>query len=141
MLVSLVGMPLQAASARIKKVLVFYLDQQGRQSFSPSLYERDAYQARLRSNPQERFGLRFDVHWNAPASREMKLRVEMRGAAGLEPTSATVELPVRKRGLFSRWTRLTVPEADYKRLGNLVAWRATLWDGDVLAAEQRSFLW
>jgi hypothetical protein len=30
---------------------------------------------------------------------------------------------------------------EYKKLGELVAWRVTLWDGDKLLAEQKSFLW
>ena len=30
---------------------------------------------------------------------------------------------------------------EYQKLGELSAWRATLWEGDRLLAEQKSFLW
>jgi hypothetical protein len=39
------------------------------------------------------------------------------------------------------WDSLTLGGADYKNLGSLIAWRATLWRGDELLAEQKSFLW
>jgi hypothetical protein len=126
---------------KIKKVLMFYLDQEGRQSLSPSLYDRDAYQAELRNHPAKRSGLRFDVQWNASTSVPLTLRVEMRGAKGTESTKAVVEMTVRKRGLFSRWTELPLVGEEYQKLGELVAWRATLWQGDLMAGEQRSFLW
>jgi hypothetical protein len=130
-----------AAPAKIKKVLTFYLDQQGRQSLSPSLYERDAYQAELRNNPTNRSALRFDIQWNTSAGAPLKLRVEMRGAKGMQNTTATIEATVRKRRLFSRWTQLALAGEDYQKFGELVAWRATLWQGDIMIAEQKSFLW
>jgi hypothetical protein len=71
----------------------------------------------------------------------LTLRVEMRGAKGTESTKAVVEMTVRKRGLFSRWTELPLVGEEYQKLGELVAWRATLWQGDLMAGEQRSFLW
>lgn len=137
------GAPLagSAAPAKIKKVLPFYLDQEGRQSLSPSLYDRDAYQAELRTAPSKRSGLRFDVLWNASTGAPLILRVEMRGAKGTENTKAVVEDRVRKRGLFSRWTKLALTGADYREFGELVAWRATLWQGDAMVGEQKSFLW
>ena len=133
--------PSQAAVAKIKKVLTFYLDQEGRQSLSPSLYDRDAYQAVLRNDPLKRSGLRFDVQWNASTTAPLILRVDMRGAKGTENTRATVEGTVRKRGLFSRWTELALTGEKYQKFGELVAWRATLWQGDVMVGEQKSFLW
>jgi hypothetical protein len=30
---------------------------------------------------------------------------------------------------------------NYKNFGELVAWRVTLWAGDQLLGEQKSFLW
>jgi hypothetical protein len=128
-----------AAEAKIKKVLWFYLDQEGRQSLSPSLFERDAYQALLRQNPEKRSGLRFDVQWNA--SGAATLRVEMRGAIGTTNTTAIIEAPVRKRGPFSRWMQVKLTGDDYRKLGELVAWRATLRQGSADVAELRSFLW
>lgn len=137
----LLPIPAVAAAAKIKKVLTFYLDKQGRQSLSPSLYERDAYQAELRSDAAKRSGLRFDVQWNANTSVPLTLRVEMRGAKGMQNTTATLEATVRKRGLFSRWTRLALTGEEYQKFGELVAWRATLWQGSILVGEQKSFLW
>jgi len=130
-----------AAPARIKKVLAFYLDKEGRQSLSPSLYDRDAYQAELRRKPSERSGLRFDVQWNAATLAPLTLRVEARGAKGLETTRLVVEKTVQKKGFFSRWTSLAVTGDEYQKFGELVAWRATLWQGSILVSEQKSFLW
>jgi len=30
---------------------------------------------------------------------------------------------------------------DYKKFGELLAWRVTVWDGTTQLAEQKSFLW
>ena len=130
-----------AESAKIKKVLWFYLDKEGRQSLSPSLFERDAYQAELRADPSKRSGLRFDMQWNALPGTELTLRVEMRGAIGPTNTTTTLQARVRKRGFFSRWTQVKLTDAEYAKLGELTAWRATLHQGDVQVAEHKSFLW
>src|SRR5688500_19608427 len=66
-----------AAPAKIKKVLWFHLDKEGRQSLSPSLFDRDAYQAELRAAPAKRSGLRIDVQWEAQSGAELELREEM----------------------------------------------------------------
>jgi hypothetical protein len=29
----------------------------------------------------------------------------------------------------------------YRKIGDVIAWRATLWEGDQLVAKQESFLW
>ena len=39
-----------AVTGKIVKVLPFFLDQQGRDAVSPSLFDRDAYQAFLREH-------------------------------------------------------------------------------------------
>lgn len=127
------------ASARITKVLPHLLDQKGRHTLSPSLYERDAYQAHLRRNPGLRSALRFNVQWKARESApiQLKVRVEIRGSKEAKP----FVLEQRVRRATSRWTALTLGGEDYKKLGELVAWRATLWAGDALLAEEKSFLW
>jgi len=130
-----------ASSPKIIKALPHYLDREGRHSVSPSLYDRDAYQAFLRRSPQERSGLRFDIQWKANNPAPLKLRVEMRGVHHKEPTTALLEEPVRKTSFFSKWTSLKLTGEDYKKFGELVAWRATLWDGDKLLGEEKSFLW
>src|SRR6185369_13028943 len=41
-----------AESAKVLKVLPLFLDQKGRESISPSLFDRDAYQVLLRDKPE-----------------------------------------------------------------------------------------
>ena len=129
-----------AASAKIIKVLPQYVDLEGRHSLSPSLYDRDAYQAQLRKNPKRRSGLRFDVQWRSAEKGPLKLRVEMRGSNAKELTQAVLEGEVGQTG-FSKWTTLNLKGEEYKKFGELAAWRATLWDGEKLVSEQKSFLW
>ena len=49
-----------AVTGRVIKLLPLLLDKQGQDSTSPSLFDRDAYQAHLRENPTNVFGVRFD---------------------------------------------------------------------------------
>lgn len=117
------------------------MDQQGRIALNPSLYERDAYQVQLRTHPEERSGLRFDVQWNSRDADRLTLKLELRGNRGKIATTKTLEQPVKLRGLFSTWTKVTLTGDDYRQFGELSAWRATLWEGEKLVAEQASFLW
>ena len=133
-----------AAGPRVYKVLPQYLDVNGRESLTPSLYDRDAYQAFLRRNPDKRTALRFVVQWNAPVARtnEWKLRVELRGVPqGESPKQAVLELPLALHHGFSRWDSVVLKGDDYKAFGDVTAWRTTLWDGDQLLDEKKSFLW
>jgi hypothetical protein len=132
---------LEAANARIKKVLPQLIDLQGRNSVSPSLYERDAYQEFLRKNPEKRGGLCFQVQWTGNRTRNLILRVEMRGVRENVVQTKTLEMPLRKKGWFSTWTPFVVRDATYHDLGDLTAWRVTLWDGGKQISEQKSFLW
>ena len=131
----------QAGSAKVLKVLPHYLDDKGRMALNPSLYARDAYQAHLRLNPGKRSGVKFDVNWRGRGLGQLKLRLELRGARGQGPTTVTLEETVGSTGWFSKWTTLRFTEEQSKTLGELTAWRATLWSGDKLVAEQKSFLW
>ncbi|HTD85428.1 MAG TPA: hypothetical protein VK850_02530 [Candidatus Binatia bacterium] len=133
--------PLMAADGKIHKVLPHFVDKEGRHALSPSLYERDAYQAQLRLHPEQRAGLQFEVHWKARKSNALKLRVDMRGSKTNAPTNVSVEMPVKPPGFFSKWSAIQVRGEDYSKLGELKSWRATLLDGDQVLAEQRSFLW
>jgi hypothetical protein len=134
---------LAAASGELLKVLPHYLDKEGRNSVSPSLYDRDAYQAMLRQNPQWITALRYDVHWKlkGTATGPLKLRFEFRGtsAHALEPL--VLEKEVEKPRWKRRWSSLTLDRAAMDKLGEVASWRATLWDGDRLLAEEKSFLW
>ena len=132
-----------AVSGRVVKVLPLFLDLKGRDAVSPSLYDRDAYQAHLRQHTNEISAIRFDVLWKASNAGgvKLKLRVELRGVgAGGLPRQMTLEQSVTP-GFFRRWTSLVLGGADYKNFGSLVAWRATLWSDGRLLGEQKSFLW
>lgn len=132
-----------AAEAKILKVLPHFLDLKGRHSLSPSLFERDAYQAHLRTHPAEVSGLRFDVQWKANRTGKKKLRIklELRGAkAGAKPV--TVEQDIQFKGrLFTAWARVPLSKEAFNALGGVNAWRATLWDGEKRLSELKSFLW
>lgn len=132
-----------AAAGRVVKVLPFFLDAQGQQALSPSLYDRDAYQAYLRRHADQRSAIRFDVLWKASntGGTNLKLRVELRGIGqnGM-PRQTTLEQPVAPH-FFRHWNSLTLSGGDYKDFGELVAWRVTLWSGDQRLGEQKSFLW
>jgi len=135
---------LPAATGRVIKVLPQFLDLQGRATLSPSLYERDAYQAFLRQHTNQVSGIRFMVQWKArgEASAPMKLKMELRGSArGDLPGKTTLECDLKPGGWLGRWTSLPLIGADYLKFGNVTAWRATLWEGDRLLSEQHSFLW
>ena len=128
---------------RIVKMLPLFLNSKGHDAVSPSLYDRDAYQAYLRRHPNEISAIRCDVLWQVadPAAANYKLRIELRGiGAGGKPTRSTLEAEVPPP-LLRRWHSLVLGGADYKGFGELVAWRATLWRGDQLLSEQKSFLW
>ena len=129
---------------RVIKVLPHFLDLKGRHTILPSLYDRDAHQARLRAHPEERSGLRFDVEWTARPQdgSALKLRIEARGVAkGQLPASIVHETSVTRKGWFSQWTGARLTKEEYEKLGDLTAWRVTLWDGDTILSEQKSFLW
>jgi acyl dehydratase len=137
------GLPAGAVDgASISKVLLHYLDAQGRHTLSPSLYERDAYQDQLRKHPEKVSALRFEVRWTPPAGAgpTLKVRLEVRGekTAG---ESLTFELPVQARGRSSQWAHVLMDKAALEKCGGIVAWRARLYHGDGLAAEMKSFLW
>ena len=140
-LLTLQSAVLGAASGKVIKVLPFFLDLEGRQSLSPSLFDRDAYQAQLRKQPAQRSGLRVDVQWKAADASNLKVKVELRGMKDKNPITQTLEAPAKTGGILGNWTTLTLGDDDFKKFGELSAWRATLWDGDQLLGEQKSFLW
>ena len=133
-----------AASGRVLKVLPQFLDLKGRHALSPSLFDRDAYQAQLRRNPEQRSGIRYAIEWKgrSDAGRPLTLRLELRGMAkGELPRTRTLERQVTSRSNRSHWTNLKLAGDDYKQFGDVTAWRVTLLDGDRVLSEQQSFLW
>jgi hypothetical protein len=134
-----------AATGKVIKVLPQFLDTKGRTSLTPSLYDRDAYQAVLRVHPERRSGMRFFIQWKAKGqvATGLTLRLELRGGVqGELPKGLILEskLPP-KTGWFSHWADLTINEETYKELGGVTSWRVTLWDGEKMLGEQRSYLW
>jgi len=134
----------EAASGRVIKVLPHFLDLQGRHTLSPSLFDRDAYQAVLRLHPEKRSAIRFDIEWKSKDSSAspLKMRVEVRGVARENvPIELLLEKNLEPTGWFNRWAALTLQGEEYRKLGDLTAWRVTLWEGTRLLSEQKSFLW
>jgi hypothetical protein len=125
------------------KVLPFFLDQQGRTATSPSLFDRDAYQAHLRDHTNEVSAVRFDVLWKAtqPADAKIKIAIELRGiGTNSVPKLQTLETNVMP-GSHRRWTEIPLAGQDYKNFGAITAWRVRLWNGSQMLGEQKSFLW
>jgi hypothetical protein len=134
-----------ATTGRLIKVLPLLLNKQGHDAISPSLFDRDAYQSYLQLHTNEISGMRFDVLWKAYGAAvtngSVKIQVELRTVApNGDPRLKTLEKTVSPE--HSRhWTTLLLTPDDYRQFGEVVAWRATLWAGDRLLSEQKSFLW
>ena len=132
-----------ALSGHIVKVLPLLLNLQGRDALTPSLYDRDAYQAYLRVHTNEISAVRFDVLWSTSGTGDtnLTLRLELRGIGqdGV-PHLTTLDRAVAPH-YFRHWTSLPLAGDDYKNFGGVAAWRATLWAGPQLLSEQKSFLW
>lgn len=134
-----------ADRVRIVKVLPQYLDEQGRNSKTPTLLERDVYQAQLRRMPERCSGLQFAVHWYPGGIRHpLTLRVELIGLSGSnQPVSLTIERTVRP-GRFAAlgcWDYVNVSSEEFQSLGTLTAWRVSLYSDRQLLAQEQSFLW
>lgn len=131
------------SGGNITKVVPHWLDKQGRHALSASLFERDAYQAHLRDYPEERGGLRYDVHWRASrkGSPAYRLKVEVRTAGRSQDEPLVVSEVVADPPFWGRWSGLPLDETALHDAGDPVAWRVTLWDGAELLDEERSFLW
>lgn len=130
-----------AAEARVVKVLPHRLDSQGRHALSPSLYERDAYQAELRAHPDRIRGLRIDVLWSLKERTSVPcvLRLELRGSKGADPV--VIERPVSRGFLRRRWTKVLLDPAEFEKVGDVSAWRVSLRSGGEELASTASFLW
>jgi len=132
-----------AATGRVVKVLPLLLDLKGHAALSPSLFDRDAYQAYLRQHANEITAVRFDVLWSASHADKagLKLRLELHGTGPDSlPRATTLEQTVTPH-FFRHWTSLTLGGDDLKNFGAVTSWRAMLWSGDQMIAEQQSFLW
>jgi hypothetical protein len=142
----------EVGQVEILKVLPHLLDRQGKHTLSPSLLERDAYQAILRADPDLVSGVRFDVNYRVRrvVSGPWVLRMEMRTAKrqGEEPWVIETELdpgPEGQRGLWSRkrrhWVALPIDGEKYLATGEITAWRMTIQEDGREIASHTSFLW
>ncbi len=132
------------ATGRVIKVLPQFLDLKGRNSLSPSLYERDQYQVYLQRNTNQCSGMRFNVQWKTKgdAAAPINVFVELRGVArGDFPRQLNLEKQVQPGGWFSHWTAIDLVGEQYKDFGKVTAWRVTLREGTRVLGEQKSFLW
>jgi hypothetical protein len=134
---------LRAGEGSVVKVLPQLLDQRGRHALSPSLFERDAYQLRLRKLPQMRGGARLVVQWKAKKVdwTKLTLRAEMRCLLGDNLHTVTMEEAAVKSGHFSSWSEFRIEGADYAAFGQIVAWRVTLLEDGHQIGQLESFLW
>jgi hypothetical protein len=88
--------------------------------------------------------MKFFVQWKTRGQAEgpVKVRLELRGAAAGGPSrQLVIEKTLKPGGWFSHWATLDLAGDEYTRLGEVTAWRATLWEGNQLLSEQKSFLW
>ena len=88
--------------------------------------------------------MRFNVQWKtkSPVWEPLKLRLELRGVAARNaPKELGLEIPVEPSGWASRWDSIALTGEQYRGLGEVTAWRVTLWEGAQLVGEQKSFLW
>ncbi len=127
-----------ARPGRISKVLPHWLDLQGRHTLSPSLLERDAYQAKLRADRTLCSGIRFDVKWAKNTSGTVKLQLELRVTGKAKPIVRELAVKPSRRG---GWDAVTLEGDAFMAIGKIIAWRVRLLDGDIELAERRSFLW
>ena len=135
----------QAADGmRIVKTLKHLLDAEGRHTLSPSLLDRDAYQAQLRDQPESISGLRFDVQLklSSKIATALRLKVEIRHGSGTNIGNYSTESTLKQTGRRRlRWGQIVVSGDEYRKLGEVIAWRVSLWDGETEVSKQESFLW
>lgn len=134
----------EAPRAKAIQVFRFLVDAEGRHALSPSLLDRDAYQAHLREHPAKVNGLRFVIQWKrqseSPANPSIRVEVRSGNGNAIGEFSKTAPLKVR-RTRRSQQHRITISGEEYARLGKVIAWRVSLWDGETMLAQEKSFLW
>ena len=138
------GSAAESSHAKAIKVFRFLVDAEGRHALSPSLLDRDAYQAHLREHPTKVSGLRFVIQWRRRSESPTRpsIRIEVRHGNGntIGEFSKTAPIKVRKTRR-SQWHRITISGEEYARLGKVIAWRVSLWDGETMLTQEESFLW
>lgn len=131
------------AEGEIYKVLPHLLDQKGRHTVSPSLFERDAYQEFLRENPALVSGIGYDIHWKCPSGhkRDLQIILEIRGSNNYQASPTKKIIKAKAKKYFKTWSRIKLSKKEMKTIGKIVAWKVSLVEGDKTLTEHFSFLW
>jgi hypothetical protein len=136
------AMSSRAAEQRVIKVLPHFMDQEGRHANSPSLFERDAYQAWLRKNPEEQSGIRYDIQWQSFISGEYVMKLELIGrVADGVPKTKTIERTLVVKNSRRSWDAIRFEGEEFRAFGQVVAWRVSIWQGEEMLTKKQSFLW
>ncbi len=132
---------LSTGPGHIDKVLVHYLDGEGRHARGGTLLDRDIFQRELRDSPSRIAAVRFDIKWAGTAldANATRLRVEIRGTKQIVPI--VIEQPAGIPRQMARWTGVALSPAEYQKLGALESWRVSLIEGNRTISHQQSFLW
>lgn len=89
---------------------------------------------------EARYGHYFTFFWRGrPGSGPLTLRFEYRQADTAEQVHRIEQRidQIRKRNQ----SRIQIIGESYHRRGKVTSWRASLWDGERLIDEEKSFLW
>lgn len=131
-----------AAEQRVIKVLPHLMDQDGKHARSPSLFERDAYQAYLRQNPEEQSGIRYDIQWQSYISGEYTMKLELLGRVSEgKANTKTVEVKLDVKNRRRSWDSVEFKGEEFKKFGQIVAWRVSIWQNGEMLTRKQSFLW
>ncbi len=90
-------------------------------------------------------GIRFIVHWRAPASEipNFDVKVEARGTIP-QTNEETAKILIRKypqTPTYSGWTFIDLTGDTFRRFGALMAWRVSLLQNGRVMASRHSFTW
>ena len=101
------------------------------------------YQYALRHDPNRQTGARFHIKWKSPKRAErIRLVLELQGLSTTnESTRATLTANQPDMDGWAEWTTVDITGEQFKKLGEIMAWRVTLYSGDRVMAEQPSANW
>ena len=94
--------------------------------------------------PSNQFQVRVQTTLDPPGLRLRSQATTASDTLAYESPGAVLtvlETEARPRGWLEHWTYVPFAGEDYRQSGRVTAWRVTLWDGDRLLSEQKSFLW
>lgn len=129
----------------VKKVNHEFLDLEGNATgIIGSFAAKARYQREIESTSQVS-GMRFHVLWKAESSpsKGLTVKLETRGLDG-NSGKETRQFWVKSYPIGSSLDGTTVFDItgeSWKKQGKMMAWRATLLQGDAVMAERKSFLW